>query len=209
MPVKLNEREYRSMTMAAGDEEYRVKGYATTFDDPYTLYEDKDLVLKEIIDRSALDEADMSDIIMQYDHEGRVFARVKNGTLQLTPDEHGLKVTANLGGTEIGRQLFEEINGGYTNKMSFGFTVTGEKSQRSKDEDGNTVILRTITKVGRLYDVSAVSLPANDATEISSRNIGDGLIAEALEEVRAEEERQRRIGEIRKILNQEDTNHDE
>ena len=164
MPVKLNEREYRSMTMAAGDEEYKVKGYATTFDDPYTLYEDKDLVLKEIIDRSALDEADMSDIIMQYDHEGRVFARIANGTLQLTEDDHGLKITANLGGTEIGRQLFEEIQGGYTNKMSFGFTVTGEERRTSKDADGHITVLRTITKIGKLFDVSAVSLPANDAT---------------------------------------------
>lgn len=215
MPTKLDKREYRKIdatlmeTRKADDGQMIVEGYATTFNQPYELWRDKGMIVNEQVDANAFAETDMSDTIMQYDHEGRVFARVKNGTLQLTPDEHGLKVTANLGGTEIGRQLFEEINGGYTNKMSFGFTVTGEKSQRSKDEAGNTVILRTITRVGRLYDVSAVSLPANDATEISSRNIGDGLIAEVLEEVRAEEERQRRIGEIRKILNQEDTNHDE
>lgn len=215
MPTKLDKREYRKIdatlmeTRKADDGQMIVEGYATTFNQPYELWRDKGMIVNEQVDANAFAETDMSDTIMQYDHEGRVFARVKNGTLQLTPDEHGLKVTANLGGTEIGRQLFEEINGGYTNKMSFGFTVTGEKSQRSKDKDGNTVILRTITRVGRLYDVSAVSLPANDATEISSRNIGDGLIAEVLEEVRAEEERQRRIGEIRKILNQEDTNHDE
>ena len=211
MPTKLDKREYRKIdatlmeTRKADDGQMIVEGYATTFNQPYELWRDKGMIVNEQVDANAFAETDMSDTIMQYDHEGRVFARVKNGTLQLTPDEHGLKVTANLGGTEIGRQLFEEINGGYTNKMSFGFTVTGEKSQRSKDEDGNTVILRTITKVGRLYDVSAVSLPANDATEISSRNIGDGLIAEVLEEVRAEEERQRRIGEIRKLLRGEQT----
>ena len=114
-----------------------------------------------------------------------------------------------MGGTEIGRQLFEEIDGGYTNKMSFGFTVTGEKRARRKDAEGHVTILRTITKIGKLYDVSAVSLPANDATEISSRTISDGLITEAMEEVRAEEERQRRIGEIRKILKREEPNHDD
>lgn len=206
MPMKLDSREYRKIDAAMmetrKDEEGRmvVEGYATTFNQPYELTRAKDVIVNEQVDAHAFDETDMSDTIMQYDHEGRVFARVKNGTLQLTPDEHGLKVTADLGGTEIGRQLFEEISGGYTNKMSFGFTVTGEKKQRSKDENGNTVILRTITKVGRLYDVSAVSLPANDATEISSRSIGDGLIAEAQEEVLAEQERLRRIGEIRKIL---------
>jgi len=92
--------------------------------------------------------------------------------------------------------------------MSFGFTVAGERKERSKDAEGRVTILRTITKIGKLFDVSAVSLPANDATEISSRTIGDGLIAEAMEEVRAEEERQRKIGEIRKILKGEQ-NHDE
>ena len=215
MPVKTDSREYRRInaaemeTRAEEDGRRIVEGYATTFNQPYELMRTKDMIVNEQVDPEAFSETDMSDTIMQYDHEGRVFARVKNGTLRIEPDEHGLKVTANLGGTEIGRQLFEEINGGYTNKMSFGFTVTGEKSQRSKDADGNTVILRTITQVGRLYDVSAVSLPANDATEISSRNIGDGLIAEAQKEVLAEEERQRRIGEIRKLLNTEGTNHDE
>jgi hypothetical protein len=110
----------------------------------------------------------------------------------------------------MGRQLYEEIRGGYTNKMSFGFTVPegGDRRDRSKDAEGHITILRTITKIGKLYDVSAVSLPANDATEISSRAISDGLIAEAQEEIRAEEERQRKIGEIRKMLKGE-ADHDD
>ena len=211
MPVKINEREYRKIDAAAletrkGESgEMVVEGYATTFNQPYELMRDKNVIVNEQVDANAFAETDMSDTIMQYDHTGRVFARVKNGTLILEPDEHGLRVRANLGGTEIGRQLYEEIEGGYTDKMSFGFTVTGQKRERMKDAEGNTVILRTITKVGRLFDVSAVSLPANDATEISSRTIGDGLIAEVREEVLAEEERQRRIGEIRKILKGEKT----
>ena len=215
MPVKIDKREYRKIeteelkTRKSESGDMVVEGYATTFNQPYELMRDKGMIVNEQVDARAFDETDMSDTIMQYDHEGRVFARVKNGTLQLTPDEHGLRVTANLGGTEIGRQLFEEIQGGYTNKMSFGFTVTGQKRERSKDAEGNTVIMRTITKVGRLFDVSAVSIPANDATEISSRTIGDGLIAEVQEEVLAEEERQRRIGEIRKILKREEPNHDD
>ena len=215
MPTKLDNREYRKIDAAemetrTGDAgEMVVEGYATTFNMPYRLAGDDKVTVNEQVDRDAFKETDMSDVIMQYDHEGRVFARIANGTLQLTEDDHGLKITANLGGTEIGRQLFEEIQGGYTNKMSFGFTVTGEKKERTRDADGHVTILRTITKIGKLYDVSAVSLPANDATEISSRTISDGLIAEALEEVRAEEERQRRIGEIRKILKREEPNHDD
>ena len=215
MPVKIDSREYRKIdaaqmeTRTEEDGRKIVEGYATTFNQPYELMRAKDMIVTEQVDPEAFSETDMSDTIMQYDHTGRVFARVKNGTLRLEPDAHGLKVIADLGGTEIGRQLYEEIRGGYTDKMSFGFTVTGDKRTRTKDADGNTVILRTITKVGRLFDVSAVSMPANDATEISSRSIGDGLIAEVQEEVLAEQERQRRIGEIRKILNQEEKTHDE
>ena len=214
MPVKIDSREYRNFdaalmeTRKTEDGAMFVEGYATTFNQPYRLAGDDKITVNEQVDRNAFDGTDMSDVIMQYDHAGRVFARIANGTLELVPDEHGLKIRAYLGGTEIGRQLFEEIQGGYTNKMSFGFTVAGQRKERSKDAEGRVTILRTITKIGKLFDVSAVSLPANDATEISSRTIGDGLIAEAMEEVRAEEERQRKIGEIRKILKGEQ-NHDE
>ena len=83
--------------------------------------------------------------------------------------------------------------------MSFGFVVTGDRKDNT-EKDGKVEILRTITKIGKLYDVSAVSLPANDATEISARSIGDGLITEALEEVQAARERAKRIEEIRNIL---------
>ena len=214
MPTKLDKREYRRIdaalmeTRAAEDGSMIVEGYATTYNQPYELWRDKEMTVNEQVDRNAFAEADMSDVIMQYDHEGRVFARISNGTLALESDDHGLKIRANLGGTETGRQLFEEIQGGYTNKMSFGFTVEADKRKTTKDADGHLTVLRTITKIGKLYDVSAVSLPANDATEISARMIGDGLIAEVKEEVRAEEERQRRIGEIRKLL-KGDQNNDE
>ena len=214
MPMKTDKREYRKIdagqmeTRTAEDGAKVVEGYATTFNSPYELWRDREMTVNEQVDRHAFDETDMTDVIMQYDHEGRVFARIANGTLELTADDHGLHIRANLGGTEIGRQLFEEIEGGYTNKMSFGFTVTGEERKTTKDADGHITVLRTITKIGKLFDVSAVSLPANDATEISARTIGDGLIAEVLKEVQAEEERQRRIGEIRKILKGEIEDHE-
>lgn len=214
MPVKVNEREYRRIdirNIEARTEENGqmiVEGYATTFNQPYRLLEDREIILNEQVDREAFAETDLSDVIMQYDHQGRVFARTRNNTLTIEADDHGLKIRADLGGTTIGRQLYEEIVGGYTDKMSFGFTVAADTRTRSENEDGKVTLLRTIKKIGKLYDVSAVSLPANDATEISARTIGDGLITEALEEIRAEEERQRKIGEIRKILKGE-KDHDE
>ena len=197
MPTKFDKREYRKIdaalmeTRTAEDGGKIVEGYATTFDQPYELWRDEDTTVNEQVDRNAFAETDMSDVIMQYDHEGRVFARIANGTLELESDEHGLKIRANLGGTEIGRQLFEEIRGGYTNKMSFGFTVTGDERKITRDADGHVTVLRTITKIGKLYDVSAVSLPANDATEISARMTSDGLITEVMEEIHAAEERER------------------
>ena len=198
---KLNEgRQYRSVVeIRAVDEEMVVEGYATTFDEPYTLYEDDEIRVMEQIDAHAFDDTDMADVIMQYDHEGRVFARISNGTLELTPDEHGLHVRADLGGTEIGRQLYEEIKGGYTSKMSFGFTVAADEELR-KDEDGKTTYLRTITSIRKLYDVSAVSLPANNATEISARAFCEGVIAKAAEERRAAADRERRVRKIKILM---------
>lgn len=201
MPIKTNEREYRSMTMAAVEEEgFRVSGYATTFDDPYTLYEDRDFILREVISHDALLEADMSDVIMQYDHQGRVFARCSNNTLRLNVDDHGLCVEADLGGTQIGQQLYEEIKGGYTTKMSFGFRVKEDKTETVYDRESNIVTVhRTITKISKLYDVSAVSLPANDSTEISARNYSEGVIRELeAERLRAEEEARKKT--LLKIL---------
>ncbi len=209
MPVKVNEREYRKIDIhniearTAEDGQMIVEGYATTFNQPYKLLEDRDIILNEQVDRNAFAETDLNDVIMQYDHQGRVFARTRNKTLEIMPDEHGLKIRANLGGTEIGRQLYEEIAGGYTDRMSFGFTVAGDNRSRT-EENGKITILRTITKIGKLFDVSAVSMPANDATEISARTIGDGLITEAIEEIKAEEERQRKIKEIRNLLRGEE-----
>ena len=203
MPIKSN-REYRNMTMEIRELEGQpdamiVRGYASTFDEPYTLYEDADWRLEEVVDRNAFANTDMADVIMQYDHEGRVFARNKNNTLTVTPDDHGLLIEANLGGTELGRQLYEEIRGGYTDKMSFGFTVDAEDILDTKTEDGKALTVRTITSIRKLYDVSAVSIPANDATEISVRSLADGEIERLkAERLEAEEEAlERRRAEIK------------
>lgn len=177
MPQK-SDREYRSLAevLAPVSDEMIVRGYATTFNQPYLLWSDNEFQLWEQVDARAFDKTNIDDVIMQYDHEGRVFARTKNDTLRLRSDEHGLQIEADLGGTTIGRQLYEEIKGGYTNKMSFGFTVRGDIWEK-RTENGVEISTRTITDIGRLYDVSAVSIPANDATEISARSLADGEIA--------------------------------
>ena len=214
MPIKTTDREYRDMVLEVivddnkeEDREERkvVQGYASTFDEPYTLFENDELIYNEVVDRSAFDNTDMNDVIMQYNHEGRVFARISNNTLTVTPDDRGLLINADLGGTELGRQLYEEIEGGYTNKMSFGFTVDGEEESREEAQDGRLLITRTITSIRKLYDVSAVSIPANDATSISVRSLTDGVIeqiqAERLEAEKLELRRRKllvraKIGEM-------------
>lgn len=206
---KLNEgRQYRNIDvssferLAEGDDERTVSGYATTFNQPYELYRDAwngvTYIVTEQVDPGAFDDTDLSDVIMQYDHEGRVFARTSNGTLELDADEHGLHIRANLGGTEIGRQLYEEIDGGYTTKMSFGFRVGKDKREETRERDEETgtetvTVLRTILAISKLYDVSAVSLPANDATSISARSWGEGVVAELREEFQKREDQRRRL----------------
>lgn len=197
-----NGRTYRDMEVRAltDNDGYIVEGYASTFNDPYLLYKEEGYEVYEQVDKDAFKDTDMSDVIMQYDHEGRVFARMSNNTLVVSPDEVGLHIRADLGGTEIGRQLYEEIKGGYTNKMSFGFTVRKDDRAKEEQENGITKVLRTITDISKLYDVSAVSLPANPATSISSRADGEGVIAEAKEEIlKAEEERKAKERQRQKI----------
>lgn len=171
MPFK-TDREYRALAAPLSvqaatkriDTEYYVEGYATTFDKPYLLYEFEDgTKFYERIDAHALDGADMSDVIMQYDHEGRVFARQSNKTLLLIPDHRGLLIAADLGKTDLARGLYQDIEAGMITKMSWAFRVQEESYDRATRT-------RTISKIKKVYDVSAVSIPANGDTEISARS---------------------------------------
>lgn len=204
MPVREN-REYRNLNSVEAIEnqnesqEFIVEGYATTFNSPYELYRYDDTVVNEQVDSAAFDKCDCNDVILQYDHEGRVFARTSNKTLELIKDEHGLKVRAYLGGTEIGKQLYSEIKGGYITKMSFGFIVDDDKVERL-EENGQTTVLRTIKSISKLYDVSAVSIPANDQTQISARKFGDGVINEIKQELAEKEQVERAKQRIRILI---------
>jgi len=134
------------------------------------VYEDWDGVkYYEQIDAKALDGADMSDVIMQYDHSGKVFARQSNGTLGLEIDQNGLFIFADLSKSRAAQELYEEIRNGLITKMSWAFTV----AEDAYNKDTHT---RTILKIKKVYDVSAVSIPANNDTQISARSYFDGVI---------------------------------
>lgn len=199
MPVK-SDREYRNFEIRALEPEENeepqkiVRGYASTFGNAYTLYSDNEYEIREVMDAHAFDDADMSDVIMQYDHNGRVFARVSNGTLSVGADERGLAIEADLGGTDLGAQVYQEIRGGYTDKMSIGMKVDKSRDVWTQEELGGKIIeTRTINRIQKLYDVSAVSIPANDATSISVRTLVDGEI----EKLKAERLNAQRIEALR------------
>lgn len=166
----MKNREYRNLSILQPNEsEYRVEGYATTFNKPYLLYEFDGVKYYEVIDRHALDQADMSDVIMQYDHEGKVLARQSNNTLELKTDDKGLFILADLSKSQAGKEMYEEIDNGLVNRMSWAFTV-------DEDSYNSETRTRTILKIKKVYDVSAVSIPANQDTEISARSYFDGVI---------------------------------
>ena len=166
--------EYVAAPSNRFNSEYYVEGYATTFEDPYVLFEDRDgWKYVEIIDRHALDECDMSDVIFQYDHEGRVYARNTNNTLFFEANDHGLFIAADLSKTSLARQMYEDIQVGNVTRMSWAFIPTEEVYTEDWD---NKVFTTRITRVKKMFDVSAVSYPADPNTEISARNLINGEI---------------------------------
>lgn len=164
-------------------ESYMVEGYASTFE-PYVLWRDPDTEIDYIeqIDAKAFDETDMSDVVFRVDHAGPVYARTKNGLIELSVDDHGLFCRVDLSKTESARELYENIKVGNYSQMSFAFTVNDEEY----DQKTHT---RTILGIDKLYDVAPVSFPANPTTEIdiATRSFLDGVIkAETAERLRVE-----------------------
>lgn len=164
------DREYRTFTFApvtrsedGSEPSFLVEGYAAVFDQSTVLCSFGGVDHSEKIARGAFSGCEMSDVVMNFDHMGKPVARTKNRTLSLVVDERGLKVSADLSGTEEARKLYEEIKGGYIDKMSFAFVVAEDSYDRDTHE-------RTITRFKRLYDVAAVTFPAYDATDIAARS---------------------------------------
>ena len=157
------DRQYRTFEIRAEPDGMTVEGYAAVFDKPEVMYEFDGIQYKEEVDRNALSSAQMSDVVMNFNHGGKPVARTKNGTLNLTVDNFGLKVRADLSSSRESRELFEEIKAGLIDKMSFAFTVNEE----SYNKETHT---RRITGIKRLYDVAAVDIPAYDSTSIMARS---------------------------------------
>ena len=187
MAIK-NDREYRNLgaieirAAQEGEEQrYIVEGYASTFE-PYKLLTMDGVDYFERIEPTAFDKADMSDVVFLRDHQGRVLARTKNGSIDLEVDNIGLHQRTDLGLTGASREMFEDIQSRNYTQMSFSFVVDDD----DYEEETHTRVIKSIRK---LYDISAVAFPANPGTDIgvSMRDYFNGVIeAEKAERLEAE-----------------------
>lgn len=197
MPI-LENRQYRSLPFATPangekknkfDSDCYVEGYATKYD-PYVLFDDGNKIVYEEFVRGCFNNCDMSDVIFQFDHAGKVYARQSNNTLTVEADEIGLFVCADLSKTSAARSMYEDIESGLVTKMSWGFFPDYDSLEIVETSDSITIRHHNVKK---MFDVSAVSIPANNNTEIQARNFADGEIGKFMKEI------QKRKNHIRKI----------
>lgn len=196
MPI-MKDRQYRALAFATPKQEEKtnkfdsdcyVEGYAAKYE-RYLLFELNKPVYEEFLPECFRD-CDMSDIIFQYDHAGKVYARQSNHTLTVEPDQIGLFVCADLSKTSAARSMYEDIQTGLVTKMSWGFMPDYDSLEVVETSDAITIRHH---KVKKIYDVSAVSIPANNDTEIQARNFANGAIGDFMKEI------QKRKNQIKKI----------
>lgn len=172
------------------DTDSYVEGYAARYE-PYVLFYDRDengneVPVYERFERGCFASADMGDVIMQYDHTGKVLARTSNGSLIVEADDTGLFFAADLSRTEAARSLFDDVKAGMVTKMSWRFRC----GDYYYDRENHTIVH---TRIAKVYDVAAVSIPANDNTEINARAWVDGEIAQAARSEAELDERRRKL----------------
>ena len=172
------------------NEKMQIEGYAVVFNSPET-YD-----YTEIIDEHALDETDMSDVVLRYNHNDSfmVLARTRNKSLDLKVDEKGLLIDATLQDDITDhKNIYNAIKSGLIDKQSFAFVV--EEDEYDYDTD-----TRTIKKIGKLFDVSVVDQPFYNSTDVSIKSENDEFLTkrkELREEHEKELEEQKKQEELR------------
>lgn len=158
------------------DDKMHIEGKAVAFDSPETYYGET-----EVIDRHALDSADMSDVVLRYNHSDTNYtlARTRNHSLVLDVREDGLYFQADLIPTTTNKDAYLMVKEGLLDKCSFAFTI-------DEDKYDNKQHLRTITKIGRMYDVALVDFPFYNDTMVEARSLDtrDDFIKRVKEEQR-------------------------
>lgn len=173
------------------DGKMEIKGYAAVFNSPETYG------YTEVIAPTAFDEADMSDVVLRYNHNDTfmVLARTRNGSLKLNVDSTGLMMDAQLQDDITDhRNIFNAIKSGLIDKQSFAFAV----AEDDYDYDTDT---RTITKIRKVFDVSVVDQPFYNATDVSvARDMDNNEFLTRREELRTKEEKSRALKEAKENL---------
>lgn len=139
-----------------------IEGYALLFNSP-----SKDLGgFVEVIDPKALDNVDLSNVIMLDQHDySKPLASVKAGTLTLETDDKGLHFTATLDDSvSYANDAYANVKSGNVDSMSFRFDVDDGGDEFTKDDQGN--VTRTIKQVKDLFEVSTVTIPAYDDSNV-------------------------------------------
>lgn len=180
-----------------GDGENRIEGVAAVFNQPTDMgwYD-------EVIDARAFDTADMSDVVLNFNHNDDILlAGTRNGSLQLQVTDNGLFQSSKIVSTSQGEDVMKLIREGLISKMSFSFVI--DKSDGDAWETRGGREFRTIKKISKLFDVSLVTFPAYGQTAVWSRAKGedDELAKEhkALMERRAAQDR--KLAELLKETN--------
>ena len=165
----MNKRETRiaDVELIEENEKMILEGYAIIYDEE-TLIGTEDYGFIESISPDAITEDAIRDVPMKYNHMDSflIIARTKNQSLQLTSDEHGLKVRAELLDTQHNKDIYKMVKSGLLESMSFAFTVKDQEW----DHEGD-IPRRYIKEIDRLYDVSIVDIPAYDSTSIFARSL--------------------------------------
>ena len=187
------DREYRSFDFEV--EEMKATGVPVVFNSPTVMYEIDGIQYKEQIASDAFEGAQMDDVVLVVDHQGKPAAKTRNGTLKLDIRADGLHMEADLSKNATGRELYEDIRNGFYDKMSFAFTVAKESySQKTRT--------RTIEKIDRLFDVSAVTFPAYSQTTVSARSFFEAEAEREKAEALAAEQRRAVVESLQKEIDE-------
>lgn len=165
--------EVRAIEVRA-EENMTITGYASVYGDQYDLG-----YFTERVAPGAFEGRLDDDVRLLINHEGMPLARTTNGTLELTTDGRGLFYRAQLADTQEGRDLYKLIQRGDITQSSFAFTIDDDEWTADRK-------LRTIKRVGRLYDVSPVTYPASPTTTVQARAMAAGMLSDEAEQ-RAEQ----------------------
>ena len=164
--VKMSERRmYKTfdpeIRMEGDDDKMHIEGKAVAFNSPETYYGET-----EVISEHALDDADMSDVVLRYNHNDSQYtlARTRNKSLRLEVRDDGLYFEADLIPTTTNKDAYLMVKEGLLDKCSFAFTI-------EEDDYDKKNHLTTIKKIGRLFDVALVDFPYYNDTSVQARSL--------------------------------------